>query len=280
MRVCARIVLAMLFSIALTSSLFAQDKKETAFDRIIRTGTIRCGYAVWYPELIKDPNTGALSGYDYDVMNAVGKILGLKVEWVEEVGWGIAQNGLEAGRYDIACNGFWGPPARTKMVLQSIPFAHHPVFVVIGQHVKAEGSGTAWLNDPKYKMAILRGTISDVVAQMNFPKAQTIDAAELSSDGNILSDLAAGKSDFSEANSTAIYRYLEQNPSGVRMLEPAIGVAGSTFLIPDGDFRLKHMIDSAIQYLIDFEGIAPIMKKYVGEDSKAWVKPPSYEIAQ
>ena len=268
-----KIALALFLLCCVALPAFAQDK-ESAFERVIRTGTIRCGYALWYPELSKDPNTGALSGYDYDVVNAIGDILGLTVEWTEETGWGTVQEGLKSKRYDMACNGYWGPPSRTKVVLLSRPFVFHPLYVVVGKHVKVpQQKGFDWLNDKTYKMAILRGTIGDLVAKMNFPNAQTLDAAELSSDGNVLMDIASGKADFSFSNYTPVERFLAQNTGGVKRLEPSIGVAGGTLLLPADDFRMKHMVDSALAYLIDSGRIGIIMQKYMGNDKRAWLSP-------
>ena len=52
-------------------------EKESVYERVIRTGKIRCGYAVWQPVLMKDPNTGAFSGVYYDYMNLLAARLGL-----------------------------------------------------------------------------------------------------------------------------------------------------------------------------------------------------------
>ena len=39
-----------------------EAKKETAYERVTRTGVLRCGYATWPPNVMKDPNTGKVSG--------------------------------------------------------------------------------------------------------------------------------------------------------------------------------------------------------------------------
>ena len=62
-------------------ALQSEAKKETTYERVMRTRTIRCGYFVWPPFLTKDLNTGALSGLNYDVAEEMGKLLDLKIEW-------------------------------------------------------------------------------------------------------------------------------------------------------------------------------------------------------
>lgn len=39
----------------------AETGKESAYECVMRTGTLRCGYILLPPEMNKDPNTGALS---------------------------------------------------------------------------------------------------------------------------------------------------------------------------------------------------------------------------
>lgn len=54
------------------------SKQETTFERVLRTGVIRCGYPVWPPSNIVDPNTKILSGYSHDLTEAVADELSLK----------------------------------------------------------------------------------------------------------------------------------------------------------------------------------------------------------
>ena len=45
--------------------------QETAFDRIMRTNVLRCGYAVATPWMMVDPNTNKPYGVNYDVTDAL-----------------------------------------------------------------------------------------------------------------------------------------------------------------------------------------------------------------
>ena len=106
MRTLFIILLSVIASVAATGLYFKSQSgggvsastQETTYDRVIRTGTLRCGYAAWYPNLIIDPNTKAKSGISYDVMEEVGRRLGLKVEWTQEAGFGSAEQDLKTGK--------------------------------------------------------------------------------------------------------------------------------------------------------------------------------------
>lgn len=280
-------VLALLVAIAAIGISFfhapreKKAAKETAFERVLRTGTIRCGYGIWYPEMMKDPNTGKLSGYDYDVVNELGKVLKLKVEWVEEINWGAAEQGMVTGRYDIACNSFWAHPPRAKAAEYSVPFIYLPTFPILRADLDGPSDNYAWLNDPKYRMIIFGGTVGEIVAEAKFPKAQLLDAFTLTTDGDALTDIATGKADFAFANWTTANRFMEQNPGKLKILPVMIEVTSGALLLPNDDPRMKVMVDKAITYLLDSGFVRQTMTRYMGNDQRAWLHPAAhYEAPQ
>ena len=101
--------------------------KETAFERITRTNTLRCGYAIAPPWTMIDPNTKQLSGVNYDVTNAVAEKMGVKVDWVEETGWGVAEQGLMSSRYDMMCGNVCIDPKRARAATFSTPLSAYSV---------------------------------------------------------------------------------------------------------------------------------------------------------
>ncbi len=255
-------------------------KKETAFERVVRTGTIRCGYALWDPQMIKDPNTGNLSGYDYDVINEMGSVLGLKVDWVEEYGWGTAEQGLVTGRYDIACNSFWAHPPRAKGAEYSIPFLYLPLFPVVRPGLNGPEDSFAWLNNPEYKMLILSGTIGEIVAKRRFPQAKLVDAFSLSAGADAMMNITTGKADFTFSDWTTANRFLMQNPGGIKILPTMIEVTSSALLLPNDDPRMKVMVDKALAYLLDSGFVRETMTRHLGQDQRVWLHPTAhYESA-
>ena len=104
-----------------------QPAKETAFDRVVRTNVLRCGYGIWKPGLSKDPQTGKLSGIFYDYLEAIGQHTGLKIEWTEEVGWGDFPAALNSGRIDAMCFGAWPKAVSAREVLFTEPTYFLPI---------------------------------------------------------------------------------------------------------------------------------------------------------
>lgn len=259
------------FAVTRVSMPAGNAHTETTFERILRTGIIRCGYAVWHPQLIKDPNSGALSGFDYEVMNLVGKTLGLKVEWVEEVGWGVAEQGLKNKRYDIACNSFWGGPSRTKSAFYSMPFLYQPLYAVIGKNTAGDIQNYTWLNQSRYRSSVIHGTVYDIINASVFPKSEMLDSFDLSTDASVLMDVATGKADFSYLNYTAIQRFLKDNPETLRLIDTPVTITRGRFLLSPDDVRLKFMIDETLTSLGMLGDIDKILAKYMKDNKKEWV---------
>ena len=120
-----------LILLVLTLPAYADDAKETAFDRVMRTGVIRCGYYVFPPVTYRDPNTGTLSGFTVDMMNEIGKRAGLKIEWSEEYSWSGWTEALRANRFDVACTPNWPDTPTARVVAYNIPMFYSGLFPVV-----------------------------------------------------------------------------------------------------------------------------------------------------
>lgn len=56
-----------------------EAREESIYDRLNKTGKLRCGYINYAPGLYRDPNTGAFQGIFYEVMSKCAKDLGIEV---------------------------------------------------------------------------------------------------------------------------------------------------------------------------------------------------------
>lgn len=105
------------FIFILTFPALGQDKKaESVYDRVMRTGTIRCGYWSWEPLFVVDTNTKKMSGIFKDVMDEVARVSELKIEWSREVTFADLVSDLNTGKIDALCAGVWPSPLRAKYI--------------------------------------------------------------------------------------------------------------------------------------------------------------------
>lgn len=81
-------------------------------DRIKTAGKIVIAQTPNYPPLeYKDPQTNELTGFDIDLGNAIGKELGVKIDW-QEVSFEQMASALQTGRVDVIMIGMSDTPER------------------------------------------------------------------------------------------------------------------------------------------------------------------------
>ncbi len=238
--------------------------KESTFERVVRTGEIRCAYAVYEPPLFKDPNTGQLSGIFYDVMEEVGRRLNLKIKWVEEVGYGTIAEGFATDRYDAFCNTVWPTPERTRGASFTIPLYYSPVDVFVRADDHRFDGNISKLNDPSFIFAVKDGDVSDAFASQIFPKAKHASIPDMADTSQLLVDLAHNKADAAINSPELLYQFLNKNPGTLRNLTPdkPINAAANTIMIKPDQYQFKTMLDVTLQGLLNSGFIDAELQKY------------------
>lgn len=61
---------------------------ETGHARVIKTGTLRCGFTFWDGGVMRDEKTNELKGFIVDLTNELAKVGDVKIEWVGPIDWG------------------------------------------------------------------------------------------------------------------------------------------------------------------------------------------------
>jgi len=85
-------------------------------ERIKAAGKIVIAQTPNYPPLeYKDPQTNELTGFDIDLGNAIGKELGVKIDW-QEVSFEQMASALQTGRVDVIMSGMSDTPERQEIM--------------------------------------------------------------------------------------------------------------------------------------------------------------------
>jgi len=170
-------------------------QKESVYDRVMRTGTIRCGYLTYSDWLAKDPQTGKLNGMFVEVMDEVSRLTNLKIEWVEEVGWGNMLAGLESNRYDLVCMPVWESLER----LQGADFSDAVFYNLIYAWVR-DGDNrfldvAALRKAENIKVSAIDGDAAGQIAKEDFPNASLLSLPQLAGIPEMLANVANNKAD-------------------------------------------------------------------------------------
>lgn len=257
-----RIFLTVLTLVFLAAPVMAKEE-ETVFDHVMKTGTIRCGYAVWYPILYHDLNAGKIVGIMPEFMEAIGDKLSLKIEWAEEASYGTIVEGLATKRYDMICAGLYMNAARALRIDFSRPYFYSPLLAVVRTE-EDRFKTYEDLDNPDIKIGVQEGEAGSMYARQNYPQAQFVAISQISDFSQLYEEVAHGKTDVAMAEMSSYNQYNEKNPGKVRLLtkDPA-SVYPVVLGLPQGDVRLKTAIDAAVTELIHDGTINRLMKKHL-----------------
>lgn len=239
-------------------------KTETVYERIMRTGTIRCGYTPYSVGFMKDPNTGKMSGIYVDVVKELAKNLQLKIEYVEEVGWGQQIEGLQSNRYDMICSPTSLNASRTRSADFSIPLYYSPVEIWVRTGDPLAQASLKTINKPEVKISVLDGEQTATFARNYFPLAQAVSLPQSASFSELMLQVTTKKADITFAEPTAVFEFMEQNPNTLEKVKadkPLVTVP-NILLIPNNQFAFKEMIDNGLRELFNTGFMDQAISKY------------------
>jgi ABC-type amino acid transport substrate-binding protein len=242
----------------------SEIKKESAYDRVIRTGTIRCGYGISPPMLMRDVNTGKLAGVDHDIVEEIGKKLGLKVEWTEEAGWGNFIEGLRTSRYDMFCSQQWPDEARTRFQTLSNPVLYSLLYPYVRMDDHQFDEHQELLNSLATTVPGIDGDIGMSMVKSDFPKAKVLTLPQTATVSDMLLSVKTGKANVVFLEPGMVREFEKQNPGVLRKLNTAnpVFVFPSYYGFNSGEIQLRDMINIAVRALIDNGKIEKIAHSY------------------
>ena len=266
----------------LMTSLFGGATPATLqashYDRVLDRGEIRASYAVGAPYFIVDPNTGEQSGIFHDVVAEVGKRLGLKVSWTEQVGYGEMIEGLRAGRYDVMGSGVWMNSARGKGAEFSLPVLYDAVLPYVrSQDTRFDGD-IQQLNSDNFSISTMDGEMAAAIANSDFPKAKKLAIPQASDFTQMILNVVNNKADITFLGVGPARQFQAKNPGQIKGLNPErpIRIFPAGILLPKGSFSLKSAIDSAIVEMLNNGDIERIIRKYEATPGSHYRVAPSF----
>lgn len=238
--------------------------KASVYDRVMAKRTLRCGYIAYPPVLVKDPNTGELSGFIVDLMAEIGQRLNLKIEWAEEVGWANNVEGLQQGHYDAVCVGYWRSAKEGQFLDYSIPFFYSALGVFVRADDHRFDADMTRLNDPNVALIVADGELAEVVAHADFPRMKVRTLPNLVDISQMMTEVATGKADVTFAELMHGAQYTKFNPGKLRLLNPEhpLRVFQNTLALPPNEPQMKAMLDSALYEMRDAGIVERLLRKY------------------
>jgi len=243
----------------------SSNSDMAVYDRVINSGTIKASYLSYPPACMKDTKTGEMSGIFVEVLQKACDNLGLKLQWTEEVGWAAQIEGLENNRYDIVGSPVWANPNRGKLTTMSIPVYYSGIGVYVRfNETKFVGTNLSVIDDPKVRIGTIDGETADLIARTDFPKAQRASSTQNTEISQKFLDLTSNKCDIVFTEPYYAYEYLKNNPGTIKNIAEAnpIRLFGNCYMFKKNEFQLQHMLNVAIQDLINSGFVDKVIAKY------------------
>ena len=258
-------------------SALAAEEKESAFDRVMKSQTIRCGWGTNDPWVYKDMKSNKMAGIVPDIMAAVAGHLDLKLNWPEETGWPNLPTSLETGRVDVACSSLWNDPVRGKHVAYTQPLFYTALHLYVRDGDSRFSGNLEEINSPEVRIVIQDGDISNILAKQYFPKAQLVPLTDLVSAADIYLNVTTGKADVTFGDGISIPKFNAMNEVKLKRIPLAkpITVYGNSLAVGIHDLELKEVIDNTVRYMIQIGEIEQLTKEFRESYPDAIVLPSS-----
>lgn len=247
-------------------SAFAESpEKESTLDRVKRTGILRCGYLPYEPFLIKDVNTGKMSGLMVQYFEAVGQKQNLKIEWSGEVNIDQIVPALESGRFDAFCVPCSPDSAWEKVLDFPAELGALPYYVYVG---KDRSFTPEQLQAAKF--ATVDGFALTEITHDNFPNAEFLSLPQTTSPADMYNQLRFKKADAHVNEDISAQNYMKHNPSVIRRYSDTPLVAVRMYMVSrKGDDEMYQFLDKkfSTETLENQLLMKEMRKKYGVEDS-------------
>ncbi len=230
------------------------EKQETAYERVMRTGTLRCGYVLYPPYMEKDLETGKFKGLGYDFVEELGKTLNIKIEWSENVPVGGDVDVLKNNRVDAICaiTGTYDPNMFVHIDF-SKPFTFlRNVIYARSDDERLKGTiGYDDLNSPEFTFVGIEGDATLIYAKLLFPNAKVKGLPQLVDTAQLFSEVLTHKADLVVVEPPVAARATKSNSDMFRKVNftGKLPEYGATLAFAKGSEKLKSTINETIDYM-------------------------------
>lgn len=249
-------------------SLPALAAEESAYDRVVRTGTLRCGYGAWDPGVVKDPNTGAMRGLYVEMFEEAARLSKLKIEWAAEIDWGQIPEALQSGKIDAFCAGIAGDAARGKRMGYTIPVTYWVFDVIVRNddtRFPADHATLADINKPEFSIAYTEGDVLETIKETELANVKGVPLPSLASPADNMMSVLSKKTDLMVTPKFMLQGYEKVNGGGklrlVKMKTP-LRVYGNVMAVDIHEQALINLLNAGLTELINSSSYDRILAPY------------------
>jgi polar amino acid transport system substrate-binding protein len=219
---------------------------------------LRVGTDATFPPMEFSEN-GKRTGFDVDLVEAIGKKLGKPVEWVDIDFKGLIP-GLVSHRFDMAVSAIYITDERKKVVDFTEPYYAGGLVAMV-----KDGSSIKKLSDlDGKKVTVQVGTKSVGFLQEHYPKVQRV---EVEKNQEMFNLVDIGRADAAVNGKPAAYQYVRTRP-GLHVLPEQLTTEEYGMALRKDEPELTKAVNGAIAQLKADGTYAAIVNKWFPNGSK------------
>jgi polar amino acid transport system substrate-binding protein len=245
-----RKLLGLIAMVAVTAVVFGplQDAQSRSLDDIMSSKKMRIGIILVDQMVMRDPNSGKLSGVWIDGIRQLFDTLNLEPEFVETK-WGTFAGGLQADQFDVFISGFMTPQRAL-----ALEYTRPVVFLGHSASALKKNAGKlktlADLNSPDVTIATVLGGSGHQFAKQHFPKAniKPLDTGDLTASGM---EVLSGRATVALDNAFSVGRFVKMNQDTMVDLfgDNPFNVLPVAWAIKPGNPRLLSFLNTMLDYM-------------------------------
>jgi ABC-type amino acid transport substrate-binding protein len=261
---------------AFTGDSGGKDARGSALDQMVARGEMRVGYVSWNPAVIKNPETGELTGIFPDMVNYMAETLKLHVRWKETTLANFAA-GLQSRQYDFSVGPTFITIPRSVPVAFTQPVAYVGNSAVVNANTPPPSSPDE-IAARSMRVAVLQGQAMDEFFKRRYSNVELL----ILSGSDLTAPLAAvstGRADIGFMNTVTVARYAEahQDVKPIFMGDDQLEMLPLAWGTRHQDSALQSFLESSIIYLKSTRKLERIQARY---DIQLLYDTPELHIAQ
>jgi ABC-type amino acid transport substrate-binding protein len=248
------IALILAGALALGAVIAPAKAQSPAVERIDKTKVLRVGWGVWHPYVFRDPKTNQVHGVTYDLMQDMGKSMGVRVEWVED-NWNTLAAGLQANKFEIV-NLLAITPPRAQAMDFSEPVTKHGLSLIAAKDAVAKTK--SWQDWDRAGVKIGLGTNSDMFVTEKFKNAEIV---RMKAAPEIVLAVLTGRLQAHGSTIDALKTIQKEHPQ-LEIVPGSFGGSEVAFGLPKGDTQLTSRVNTFVRDAKRSGRIKQLLEKY------------------
>ena len=240
------------------------DTGLSDYDRVVDSSVLEVGYINYGVSFLKDPSSWEFSGIFYEIMEEIWNRLNIDIEYKYELGWWDMIEALNSNKIDLVVTWIWPTSSRSKWIdyISPIYFSNLEAYVRIDD--TRFDNDLDIINNEDIIIWVIDGEMTSIIAESDFPKAQTLPLIQQSDINQLLLDLTSEKSDITFLEPAIALEFLSKNPWTIRRVEGVKTLRSfwNNMLIDKWEFELQSMINNVIFEMQSEWVIDKILDKY------------------